>query len=80
MSLGFGANKIKIEYFPIFSNLEDKKSRIQEILNLSTCADSSTDIKTERMEEEKKRKKYVSRVGCNVLYVTCHMSHVTCLG
>ena len=53
------------------------KSRIQETLNLSMCADSSTDTQTKRNRTDK-IKCHISRVTCHVSHVTCHMSRVAC--
>ena len=44
-------------------------SCVRQTLNLSMCADSSTDTKILK----------VSHVTCHMSCVTCHMSHVTCL-
>ena len=44
---------------------------LQETLNISTCADSSTDTKS-------KIKLFVSSVACQVTIVRCHMSVVLC--
>ena len=55
------------------------KSRTQETLNISMCADSSTVTKTDINRETWKRKrKNMSSVMCQVSHVTCHVSRVAC--
>ena len=59
--------------------MKKKELRILETLNLSTCADSSTN--TNKSEEKKKEKQgHVSpvTVTCHLTPVTCHLSPVTC--
>ena len=56
-----------------------KKSRKRETLNLSTCADSSTDTKKSKIYIfERIKKCQVSFVTCHVSGVRCHLSPVTC--
>ena len=56
-----------------------KKSRIRETLNLSTCADSRTDTKTDKNGQRKiRRKNFMTNFTCRVSPVTCHPLHVTC--
>ena len=50
---------------------KEKKSRLQETLNLLTCADRSTDTKKIPPPQKKKRSKHVT---CHLSFVICHMS------
>ena len=51
-----------------------------ETLNLSICADSSNDTKTDRKGKRKneREKIHVFHLMCQVSHVTCHMSPVVC--
>ena len=64
----------------LVKNLLIKTSCIRETLNLSTCADGSTNTKTDRKKHRKKRKRtcHMSGVQYQVSSVKCHASHVTC--
>ena len=50
-----------------------------EILNLSTCADSSSNTKKSIKIKNYKfsRQAYVSGATCYILHVSCHLTHVT---
>ena len=62
----------KLEHFGTKIN---NKSCLQETLNLSTCADRSTNTKTDRKGQNKNIFLFhVSGVRCHM----CHMSPVTC--
>ena len=56
-----------------FCFIDSNKSRIQETLNLSMCADSSNATKEERKEKEEKN----PPVMCHLSPVMCHVSPVT---
>ena len=53
-----------------------EKFRIRETLNISMCAYSSTDTKTDRKNIKRKKKVmcHMSRVMCHLSRVTCHLS------
>ena len=61
-----------------------EKIPIYETLNLSTCADSSTNTKSQKNIKKKNLCLFfsircqVSDVRCHVSCVTCHLSYVTC--
>ena len=57
--------------------ISKEKSCIREILNLSTCVNSSTATNTDRKGRRKRRRK-MSCVRCHVSGVTRHVSPLTC--
>ena len=46
----------RVYLFLLFPGLKSPQKRIREILNLSTCADNSTDTKTYRNGQKRKTK------------------------
>ena len=55
-----------------------QKNRIWDTLSLSTCADSSTDTKTNRKVQKKIYIKKIYIYMCHISHFTCHMSGVRC--
>ena len=62
---------------PCLQSLTLEKSRIRDTINFYTCADSSTNTKTDKTDR-KGRQKYEQNVLCPLSCVTCHLSHVKC--
>ena len=78
-SWGFGHQRCHSNQQPRSSmNVFFSSSAIQKKLNLSTCADSSTDTKADRKRLKGKKKKTLMKIMCHASCFICHMSHVTC--
>ena len=49
-----------------------------QTLNLSKCADCSTDTKMDRNKQKRKKEKKTQKIVCHISRVRCHVSHVPC--